>query len=308
MVAAAAARPGGALALASPSSPTSLLLSRSLSASDLAAAAAPRRPRRRWLVAGVPAVAGALAASVPTSMLRDGGATLLVTAGAYSLVRAFDALTERRLVEQNLSRKIVHVLSGVLFMSSWPLFSDSTEARFFAAVVPFLNCARLLTYGLGFFSDEALVKSVTREGKREELLRGPLYYVIVLLIIVLVFWRDSPIGIVSLSMMSGGDGFADIIGRRFGSLKLPFNKKKSWAGSAAMFISGSLLSALMLFYFSWLGHIQVSWDQALGKLVLVALAATVVECIPVTDVVDDNISVPLATMFVAFLLFGNTAT
>jgi dolichol kinase len=39
-----------------------------------------------------------------------------------------------------------------------------------------------------------------------ELLRGPLYYVIVLLIIVLVFWRDSPIGIVSLSMMSGGDG------------------------------------------------------------------------------------------------------
>jgi phytol kinase len=64
----------------------------------------------------------------------------------------------------------------------------------------------------------------------------------------------------------------------------------------------------MLFYFSWLGHIQVSWDQALGKLLLVALAATVVECIPVNDVVDDNISVPLATMFVAFLLFGNTAT
>ncbi|KAM0923706.1 hypothetical protein ACQ4PT_005377 [Festuca glaucescens] len=315
MVAAAAARPGGALALASPSSPTSLLLSRSLSASDLAAAAAPRRPRRRWLVAGVPAVAGALAASVPTSMLRDGGATLLVTAGAYSLVRAFDALTERRLVEQAeleqedcpcAIRGSIHVFMATLQICS--VCSDSTEARFFAAVVPFLNCARLLTYGLGFFSDEALVKSVTREGKREELLRGPLYYVIVLLIIVLVFWRDSPIGIVSLSMMSGGDGFADIIGRRFGSLKLPFNKKKSWAGSAAMFISGSLLSALMLFYFSWLGHIQVSWDQALGKLVLVALAATVVECIPVTDVVDDNISVPLATMFVAFLLFGNTAT
>ncbi|XP_051220157.1 probable phytol kinase, chloroplastic [Lolium perenne] len=303
-----AARPGGALAF--PSSPTSLLLSRSRSAPDLAAA--PTRPgrRRRWLVAGVPAVAGVLAASAPASaaVLRDGGATLLVTAGAYSLVRAFDALTERRLIEQNLSRKIVHVLSGVLFMSSWPLFSDSTEARFFAAVVPFLNCVRLLTYGLGFFSDEALVKSVTREGKREELLRGPLYYVIVLLIIVLVFWRDSPIGIVSLSMMSGGDGFADIIGRRFGSLKLPFNKKKSWAGSVAMFISGSLLSAIMLFYFSWLGHIQVSWDQALGKLLLVALAATVVECIPVNDVVDDNISVPLATMCVAFLLFGSTAT
>jgi phytol kinase len=64
----------------------------------------------------------------------------------------------------------------------------------------------------------------------------------------------------------------------------------------------------MLFYFSGLGYIHISWDQELGKLVLVALAATVVECIPVNDVVDDNISVPFATMFVAFLLFGNAAT
>lgn len=39
-----------------------------------------------------------------------------------------------------------------------------------------------------------------------ELLRGPLYYVIVLLSSVLVFWRDSPVGIISLAMMSGGDG------------------------------------------------------------------------------------------------------
>lgn len=98
-------------------------------------------------------------------------------------------------------------------MSSWPLFSNSTEARFFAAIVPLLNCIRLLTYGLRLSTDEALVKSVTREGKPEELLRGPLYYVIVLLVSVLVFWRQSPIGIVSLSMMSGGDGkMLDLLG------------------------------------------------------------------------------------------------
>jgi phytol kinase len=137
-----------------------------------------------------------------------------------------------------------------------------------------------------------------------ELLRGPLYYVIVLLVSVLVFWRQSPIGIVSLSMMSGGDGFADIVGRRYGSAKLPFNENKSWIGSISMFISGFLLSALMLFYFSCLGYFTVCWDLALGKLALVALAATVVECIPVNDVVDDNISVPLATMLAAYLLFG----
>jgi len=199
----------------------------------------------------------------------------------------------------------VHVLSGVLFMASWPLFSNSTEARYFAAVVPFLNSLRLLIYGLRLYTDEALVKSVSREGKPEELLRGPLYYVLVLLFSVLVFWRESPIGVVSLSMMSGGDGFADIVGRRYGSVKLPFNQKKSWIGSISMFISGFLLSSIMLFYFSSLGYIHVSWEEAFSKLALVALAATVVECIPATDVVDDNISVPLASMLVALLLFGS---
>lgn len=38
------------------------------------------------------------------------------------------------------------------------------------------------------------------------MLRGPLYYVMALLLSVLVFWRDSPVGIISLSMMTGGDG------------------------------------------------------------------------------------------------------
>ena len=35
--------------------------------------------------------------------------------------------------------------------------------------------------------------------------------------------------------MCGGDGLADIVGRRYGSAKLPFNHSKSWVGSLAMF-------------------------------------------------------------------------
>lgn len=37
-------------------------------------------------------------------------------------------------------------------------------------------------------------------------------------------------------------GFADIVGRRVGSAKLPWNPQKSWAGSAAMFGCGSLIA------------------------------------------------------------------
>ncbi len=65
---------------------------------------------------------------------------------------------------------------------------------------------------------------------------GPLYYVIVLIAITALYWRDSPVGLTIASLMCGGDGLADIVGRRLGSgNQLPWNPEKSWAGSAAMF-------------------------------------------------------------------------
>jgi hypothetical protein len=39
-----------------------------------------------------------------------------------------------------------------------------------------------------------------------ELLRGPLYYVMVLVLCTVLFWRDSPVSVVSLAMMCAGDG------------------------------------------------------------------------------------------------------
>ncbi|XP_074590813.1 putative phytol kinase 1, chloroplastic [Curcuma longa] len=189
-------------------------------------------------------------------------------------------------------------------MATWPFFSMSAEARYFAAVVPLLNCIRLLSYGLQIFTDESLVKSISRGGKPEELLRGPLYFVIVLLLCVLVFWRDSPVGIVSLAMMSGGDGFADIVGRRYGTTKLPYNQEKSWAGSISMFAFGFLFSVGMLYYFSAFGYFHFDRPEMVARVALISLAATVVESLPFSHVVDDNISVPLTTMLSALLLLG----
>ena len=39
------------------------------------------------------------------------------------------------------------------------------------------------------------------------------------------------VGMMVIALMCGGDGLADIIGRKYGSAKLPFNRTKSWAGS-----------------------------------------------------------------------------
>ena len=71
--------------------------------------------------------------------------------------------------------------------------------------------------------------------------RGPLYYVIVLVAATALYWRGSPVGLVAASLMCGGDGLADIVGRRLGrGHRLPWNADKSWAGSAAMFAGGGV--------------------------------------------------------------------
>ncbi|KAK6793766.1 hypothetical protein RDI58_007219 [Solanum bulbocastanum] len=250
------------------------------------------------------------------SMLQDAGATALVIAGAYAFVSTFDFLSERKLIEQVFYLSLTHkhklkqkagphiVWSAFYgFLADFQI-SASGWARYFASVVPLTNCLRLVIHGLSLATDEGLIKSVTREGNPEELLRGPLYYVLVLILSAVLFWRESPVGVISLAMMCGGDGIADIVGRRFGSRKLPYNKQKSWAGSLSMFVLGFLVSVGMLYYFSALGYFQLDWVSTVERVALVSFIATMVESLPITGMVDDNISVPLVSMVVASLAFA----
>ncbi|GBG91025.1 hypothetical protein CBR_g51684, partial [Chara braunii] len=116
--------------------------------------------------------------------------------------------------------------------------SSSPSARYLAAIVPLINALRLLVLGTGLIKYEAGVKAISRAGNPSELLKGPLYYVMVIGFVTIFLWRDSPTGPVALALMCSGDGIADIVGRRLGSAKLPYNDSKSWAGSIAMFTCG----------------------------------------------------------------------
>ncbi|KAL0303465.1 UNVERIFIED_CONTAM: putative phytol kinase, chloroplastic [Sesamum radiatum] len=287
-----------------------------------------RRTRAAVLQDAAAGVGGAVlqdaAAGVGGAVLQDAAATALVVGGAYALVSTFDNLTRRNIIEQTwLSDKYQingfavsfdadfepeagsHTVRVAFFGILANLqISASTGARYFASVVPSLNCLRLVMNGLSLTTDEGLIKSVSREGKPEELLRGPLYYVLVLILCAIVFWRESPVGMISLAMMCGGDGIADIMGRRFGSVKIPYNPQKSWAGSISMFLFGFLVSIGMLYYFAVLGYIQLEWMQTLERVALVSFVATLVESLPTTGIVDDNISVPLASMVTSLFVFG----
>jgi phytol kinase len=68
-----------------------------------------------------------------------------------------------------------------------------------------------------------------------------------------------------------------------------------------------LLSFLprMLQYFSVLGFLHLDWNKATIKVALISFVATFVESLPITDVLDDNISVPIASMCTALAVFGS---
>ena len=109
--------------------------------------------------------------------------------------------------------------------------------------MPLLNAARLFVVGSGAARDPGLVASTARAGDRRELLGGPLCYVAVLAAATLLCWRDGPAALLVVAAMCGGDGLADVVGRRWGrGNPLPWNPDKSWAGSLAMFAGGYVMA------------------------------------------------------------------
>jgi phytol kinase len=148
--------------------------------------------------------------------------------------------------------------------------------------------------------DEAAVKAMTRHGNPREILLGPLFYGLIFVACTIAFWRTSPIGIIALMILCGGDGLADIIGRRWGQAKLPFHSEKSWIGSAAMGLGGFLFALAFVALFNSLGILEPPLDMgsAALKIAAMAAAAMVTESLPLRDV--DN----LTTTGVALALGG----
>jgi phytol kinase len=234
---------------------------------------------------------------------QDAVATVITLALALGWLRLIDALAARGRIEQRLSRKIIHIGTGPLFVVCWNLFSAQPWARWCAALVPLGITAQFFLVGIGVVKDEAAVKAMTRNDDRREILKGPLYYGLVFVACTLLFWRQSPVGILALMLMCGGDGLADVVGRRWGRVKLPFSPAKSWIGSAAMFAGSFGFGLGFVWLFNGLGNFQppLALGAAALKVAAISLAATVVEALPFQDI--DNLTTTAVAVALALWLF-----
>ena len=235
-------------------------------------------------------------------MLNNNWIALLVTfLVALAFLRLMDFIAHRGWISSHLSRKLIHIGTGPLFVLCWPLFDQSISSRFLAALVPLSFTIQFALIGLGVIRDEASVQAMSRSGDRREILRGPLFYGIVFVLLTILFWTDSPTGIVALMMVCGGDGLAEILGTRYGKVKLPWSHQKSWIGSTGFFLGSWILSVLVLWYFVSVGQFPEPLALYLFPITLIGLASTLVESITPRDL--DNITVPAVSVILGLLLF-----
>lgn len=226
------------------------------------------------------------------------GLTLLI---ALLWLRINDYLAHKGWVPSKISRKIIHVGTGPLFVLCWLLFNTSNSAPFIAAIVPLGITIQFALVGSGIIKDQSAVEAMSRSGDRKEILHGPLFYGLAFILLTILFWRDTAVGIVALMILCGGDGLADISGSLIGGRKLPWSKKKTFVGSLTMFLGGFIFSSLMVWVFVQMGYLGGPISSFILPILGIAFVTTVVESLPYENI--DNITVPLVSVLIGLLIF-----
>jgi phytol kinase len=228
-------------------------------------------------------------------------ATITTFIIALIWIRLIDFLAHKNLISSNLSRKIIHIGTGPIFVLCWLLFPEHNLSRFLAALVPLMITIQFALVGLGIIKDQSSVDAMSRKGNRKEILKGPFFYGIVFVVITIIFWRSTPAGVIALMMLCGGDGMADIIGNSFKKIPIPWAKRKSLFGSAGMLLCGWFLSLLILLIFSFAGIFSYKLGGILFPVLFISIIATLVESLPFDDI--DNLTVPVISVLAAILIF-----
>jgi phytol kinase len=128
-----------------------------------------------------------------------------------------------------------------------------------------------------------------------------MYYGLVFFFITQFYWTGSPTGIVALMLMCGGDGLAEILGRKYGRSALPWNRRKTWIGSLGMFLGGWCFAFGIVAIYIALDIFSGSLINYLPGITLISLAGTLVESLPFHDI--DNLTVTAAALILGTVIF-----
>jgi phytol kinase len=216
-------------------------------------------------------------------------------------LRLMDYIASKGWISSSLSRKIIHIGTGPIFVLCWLFYPDIPLSRYLAALVPLGITIQFLLVGLGIIKDQASVDAMSRTGDKREILRGPLFYGIAFVVLTVWFWKDTPIGIIALMILCGGDGLADVIGKSIASRPLPWSSRKTWAGSMAVFAGGFITALAIVSIFILSAEFTGSISSYVYPILIISIVSAIVESLPFTDI--DNITIPVICIILGYLFF-----
>ena len=211
--------------------------------------------------------------------------TALTFIYVFGLVAVMNFCVSRLNLPQDISRKLTHIGAGSL-IAFLPLYNDLHWSKYLNVTIFIVWVILLIQKGLFADDEDEAVKTMTRNGDKSELLKGPLYFVIVATICGTVFYKSFP-GIMAIATLGWGDGIAPIVGSRYGKLKYEVLSNKTVEGSLSMLITAFAAST----FFVWL---IIHSELNILRILLLTTIATVVEACSPKEI--DNILIPTAVI------------
>lgn len=208
----------------------------------------------------------------------------------YIYVAILLVISERLLNKYpTFGRKFLHIMTGnIAFLL--PIFQTREAMTFFAAG-PFI----LFTF---LMSPHNPIKSIRGKTSSAGHGMGLVYYAISWTILAYFFFDDKIIIAIGILAMSYGDGFASLIGLKYGKKKYNiYGDQKSYIGSFSMFIFSFLLFIIASIFYDFTITLEI-----LIFLVIIALTSTIAETITPKGL--DNLTVPfLASIYFYLAMF-----
>ena len=202
----------------------------------------------------------------------------------YIYVAILLIITEKLLDKYpEFSRKFLHIMTGnIAFLL--PIFKTA-EVMAFGAAAPFI----ILTFLMSPYTPIKKIRGRTSAAGHG---MGLVYYSITWTILAYLFFDSMVVIAIGILAMSYGDGFASIIGIRFGKKKYNvFGDKKSYIGSFSMFVFTFIIMIIALLYY----NILITYFVIL-VLLFIALAAALVEGLTPKGL--DNLTVPFVCVLI----------
>lgn len=201
------------------------------------------------------------------------------------------------LKSEGLAIKLLAILTGSILIASWYMTNRGLREKYYQKLIHQLKS---LHYNVKEKKTSAsdieerylwgFLKNFLRQRERWPLIAS-FWSLFSALIAAVLF--GLPYAILGLLVLSVGDAFSTIIGKKWGKSKIFWCPDKSWVGFFAFFISALLAGIVFLKYFP-----QFAIINPIILVILMAFTGALIETIPL---VDDNSTIPFGVALIIWL-------